>query len=87
MRRALPFLFVFGVALHSGTSLAQPNVQLVQDGTKPDGTGPSTQLPPDTEVIKPKADPDPKIEKAPPDPDPDPANKDVIKPPSNIQPK
>jgi hypothetical protein len=86
MRRAPFYFLIVGLAVQAGAA-AHANVQLAQDGIKPDGPVPSTQLPPDTEVIKPKADPDPKIEKVPPNPDPDPANKDVIKPPSNVQPK
>ena len=62
-------------------------MQLVQDETKPGVPLPPTQLAPDTDVIKPKTDPDPKIEKTPPNPDPDPSNKDVIEPPKELQPK
>jgi hypothetical protein len=87
MRRAISTLFVVGLAIHAGAGFVDKNVRLVQDETKPDAPVPSTQSAPDTEVIKPKTDIDPKIEKTAPNPDPDPSDKDVIKPPSSIEPK
>ena len=87
MRRAISTAFAIGLAVHAGTAAVDKRVQLVQDEPKADAPMPSTQSAPDTEVIKPKTDIDPKIEKTPPNPDPDPSGKDVIKPPSGIEPK
>ena len=70
--------------------LTVPSTLLAADSTgsqaKPEAPVPSQQVP-GTGLIKPKVDPDPQMQKMPPNPDPDPSNKDVIKPPADIQPK
>jgi hypothetical protein len=58
MRRVISAAFIIGLAVHAGAAAVNKRVQLVQDGTKPATTVPSIQPAPDTEVIKPKTDPD-----------------------------
>jgi hypothetical protein len=65
--------------------------ETVAPKSKPDAPAPSQPVPservPGTGLIKPKVDPDPGMQKVPPQTDPDPNNKDVIKPPTDVQPK
>ena len=87
IRGAFSAAFVIGLTVHASAAALDKRFQLALEDTKPAARVPSVQPAPDIEVIKPKTDPDPKIEKNPPNPDPDPAGKDVIKPPSSIEPK
>jgi hypothetical protein len=65
-------------------SMAVQAGESVVPKSKQDAPVPSEQVP-GTGLIKPKVDPDPKMQKVPPDTDP--ANKDVIKPPANVEPQ
>jgi hypothetical protein len=84
MKQRLPLLLALAV-------LAVPGTLRAEETTPAQKSDPNTPVPsqkvPGTGLIKPKVDPDPQMQKQPANPDPDPSDKDVIKPPSDIQPR